>query len=318
MRRLSFSIGLCAPVALSCAGGGLSLISSFNPAEGGSMNSIGYDASADEVYVHFNHSAVIHVYAPDGTFIRTVPKPDPGGNDDDMEFVNQAIDINGTIVPANSLIVIENDGDPPRITAVHPVTGAIIAEQVFDGGLFGQWTGGGYSIARGTFFTADWSRDYIQEVDATDGTVLNEFVIRPPGSPYFVFFYSDVDVLNADGRLYLVSDSQEMIRGMTPEGEWAGDFFIEPLGVTGISGIAFDDTRGEVWLSSGNGNVYRLGGFPPSGCNTADIGIPIGLLDLNDVTVFVDAFLGGAPIADLAPPAGVLDLADVIAFSQAF
>jgi hypothetical protein len=54
------------------------------------------------------------------------------------------------------------------------------------------------------------------------------------------------------------------------------------------------------------------------GCNGADVAEPLGVLDLNDVTAFVDAFVSGYPIADLASPAGILDLSDVTAFIDAF
>jgi hypothetical protein len=55
---------------------------------------------------------------------------------------------------------------------------------------------------------------------------------------------------------------------------------------------------------------------PP--CNAADLGEPFGILDLNDITTFVDAFLSNSPVADLAPDFGVLDLSDINAFVQAF
>jgi outer membrane protein assembly factor BamB len=307
-----------APAGPAVGTGGIELIGSFNPAEGGAMNSIGFNTQTDEVFVHFNGSAVYHVYATDGTFLRTIPKPDPGGNDDDMDFAAVPVNVNGTIVPAHSLLVIENDSDPPRIFAVDPSDGAVLAEQAFNGSLFGTWTGGGYALASGTFFTSDWSRDFVQEVDASNGTVLREFSIRPAGSPSWGFFYSDLEVLDADGNLYLVSDSQTSIRGMTPAGAWLGDFEIGPLGVSGMSGIALDDETGEAWISSQNGTVYRLSGFPPDGCVIADLAFPLGVLDLNDVTGFVNAFLSQQPVADLAEPFTVFDLADVVAFIDAF
>jgi len=55
---------------------------------------------------------------------------------------------------------------------------------------------------------------------------------------------------------------------------------------------------------------------PP--CNPADLAEPGGLLDLADVTAFVQAFVAGDPAADLAEPFGLYDLADVIAFTSAF
>lgn len=51
---------------------------------------------------------------------------------------------------------------------------------------------------------------------------------------------------------------------------------------------------------------------------TADFDVPFGLLDLNDIAGFLNAYLSGDSGADLAEPFGTLDLSDVIAFVQAF
>lgn len=51
---------------------------------------------------------------------------------------------------------------------------------------------------------------------------------------------------------------------------------------------------------------------------TADLAAPFGLLDLSDVTAFVQAFVASQATADLALPCGVFDLDDLIAFVVAF
>ena len=329
MKRPSFTAAACTaamfvvPVADSTAGpvagtGGITLVSTFDPVEGGAMNSIGFDALSGEVFVHFNFNASIHVYASDGTFLRSIPKPFAGGNDDDMDFASVPVSVNGTTVPAGTLLIFENEPDPPRITAVDPADGTVLAEQTYDAGAIGQWTGGGYSLATDTYFGADWSRDFVQELDGDSGAILQEFPIRPPGSPAWDFFYSDLEVLDLDGNLYLVSDAQNSIRAMSNSGAWLGDFSLDPLGVSGMSGIAFDDDAGEAWISSQNGTVYRLAGFPPDGCVLADLAPPLGVRDLADVGGFIDAFTARAPVADLAEPFGVFDLADIAAFIDGF
>ena len=50
----------------------------------------------------------------------------------------------------------------------------------------------------------------------------------------------------------------------------------------------------------------------------ADIAEPFGVLDLADVTSFVDAFLNHDPLADIAEPIGLFDLADLNAFVVGF
>ena len=57
---------------------------------------------------------------------------------------------------------------------------------------------------------------------------------------------------------------------------------------------------------------------PPVSCGPADIGEPLGVLDLADIQAFITGFTGQDPIADLAAPAGVFDLQDIQAFITAF
>ncbi|MEM1186608.1 MAG: beta-propeller fold lactonase family protein [Planctomycetota bacterium] len=53
-------------------------------------------------------------------------------------------------------------------------------------------------------------------------------------------------------------------------------------------------------------------------CNAADLGVPFGFLDLEDVDVFIAAFLAGDAAADIAFPFGFIDLSDVDAFIGSF
>lgn len=309
---------LASAACLSAASaGGISLVSSFNPAEGGGINSLGYDHVADEVYVHFNHSSEFNIYAPDGTFLRTLPKPYAGGNDDDIEVLTSAAVIGGVPVPEGTLISIENENDPPRIMAIDKTDGSVIAQQDYSGSEIGQLVGGAQASGE-SFYLVDWQSDTIQRVSSNAGLIEDEFPLRPPGAPPFDIFYGDIDVLQEDGLIYAVSSSQNVIRALLPDGSWGGDFDITGLGITGMSGIGFDDARGEAWIGGQDGTVYRLAGFPPDGCVIADLAPPLGVLDLNDVGGFANAFIAQFPVADLAEPFGVYDLADILAFIDAF
>lgn len=309
---------LASAACLSAASaGGISLVSSFDPAEGSAINSLGYDHIADEVYVHFNHSAFFHIYSSDGTFQGTLPKPFEGGNDDDIEVLTSAAVIGGVSVPAGTLISIENENDPPRIYALSKADGSIIAQQDFVATGVGQWVGGAQASGN-SFYMVDWSLDLIQRVSSDADVIEDTFPVRPPGAPTFDIFYGDIDVLQEDGLIYAVSSTQNVIRALLPDGSWGGDFDVTGLGITGMSGIGFDDARGEAWIGSQNGSVYRLAGFPPDGCVIADLAPPLGVLDLNDVGGFANAFIAQFPVADLAEPFGVYDLADILAFIDAF
>jgi len=301
----------------SAPAGQITRISSFNPGEGGASNSIGYDRLENEVYVHFNANGSFHVYQPDGTFLRTIPKPFGGGNDDDIEVLTSPAVIGGVSVPEGTLISIENENDPPRIYAIDKSDGTVLAQQNYSGSDVGQWVGGAQASGN-TFFAVDWTRDAVQQLDSNNSVIENEFTVRPSGSPGFDIFFGDIDVLQSDGIIYAVSSSQNVIRALLPGGGWGGDVEVGALGVGGMAGIAFDDTTGEAWIGSQNGTVYRLGGFPPPGCVIADLAPPLGVLDLADVGGFANAFIAGDPVADLAEPFGQLDLSDVSAFIVAF
>lgn len=77
-------------------------------------------------------------------------------------------------------------------------------------------------------------------------------------------------------------------------------------------GSRYDDDRGE-----SSGSAYTFDFAPPAPCNPADLAEPFGLLDLDDVTSFVDAFIAQDLAADLDGN-GLLDLTDVIVFTSSF
>ena len=56
----------------------------------------------------------------------------------------------------------------------------------------------------------------------------------------------------------------------------------------------------------------------PSGCGAADLAVPLGTLDIDDVLTFLGAFAAGEPAADLAAPEGALDIDDVLTFLGSF
>ncbi len=55
-----------------------------------------------------------------------------------------------------------------------------------------------------------------------------------------------------------------------------------------------------------------------TGCNGADLALPLGTLDFSDVVAFLSAFGSMNAAADLAPPFETFDFSDVVAFLTAF
>lgn len=308
-------------VGAAMASGDLTLLGAFNPSEGVSINSIGFNESTDEVLVHFNHNWNVHVYTRSGSYLRSFAKPSGvAGNDDDLELATEPVSVGGTVVPAHSLFVVENDNDPPRIVAARATDGAVLAQQTFGASLVGAWTGGAYHHERDTFFCTDWISNAVEEVSAATGLILQQFPVSPAGVSYFSLYYSDVDVLRDSGHLYVVSDGQALIRVMTPTGQWVADIDVSGLGISGMAGIAIDDGRGEAWICSQNGVVYQLGGLEPfqgGPCSPADFAEPYGRLDFFDVQLFLQRFSAHHPSADLNED-GVFNFFDVQVFLAAF
>lgn len=319
MRRL-YGIGVLLAGA-TWAWADLTLLSTFNPGGSASINSIGFNESTDEVFVHFNHNWSVHVYARSGSYLRSFTKPSGvAGNDDDLELATEPVNVGGTIVPAHSLLIVENDNDPPRIVAARATDGAFLAQQAFNTSLNGNWTGGAYHHERDTFFCTDWSLNAVQEVDAGTGAVVQQFTIAPEGVPYFYLYYSDVDVLRASGHLYVVSNGQDFIRVMSPSGQWVVDMDVSGLGIDGMAGIAIDDGRGEAWICGQNGVVYQVGGLEPfqgGPCSPADFAQPFGVLNFFDVQAFLQAFSAHATSADMNSD-GVHNFFDMQTFLSLF
>jgi len=304
LRRVS-----CSAVALMIAGAALpaaaqiELLQTLDPTESGSLNAIGYDSVSDLIYVHAQSAADYQSFDRAGTFVANVAKPAPGGNDDDIEFASVPVTINSVTVPAGTLFSTENDADPPRIFAVDVSDGSILATISTDPGAVGSWVGGAYSSARGTFFTLDWTGDAVQEIDPADGSVLNSFSVVPTGATPFDVFFGDLDILDADGNIYIISSSQSRMRIMSPDGAWLGDTDFTPLGLLGgLSGIAFDDARGEIWMSSTGGFIYHIGNITPVTPCSSDLADDFGNPLVRDHQVTFGDFL--ALLGFVGPCAG--------------
>lgn len=100
------------------------------------------------------------------------------------------------------------------------------------------------------------------------------------------------------------------------DGRWLGDL--------GQEGTATDEERvavqGQtVWTIVDGDSVcgFPVPTPPATSCSAADLARPFGVLDLGDVSAFLEGFGGGDPIVDFNSDR-VLDLADLIAFVGAF
>lgn len=86
-------------------------------------------------------------------------------------------------------------------------------------------------------------------------------------------------------------------------------------GTVGQHDVGGEATGNGYSLRGGYWQIVRSAGDP--GCNPADLAQPYGVLDLADISAFVNAFTSGDLFADLNED-GVLDLMDISTFVGAF
>jgi hypothetical protein len=116
-----------------------------------------------------------------------------------------------------------------------------------------QTVGGAYLPGGDTVVTVQWiDPDSIRVIRSAQGEVIAEF---SPGTG-FDLFYGDTDVDHATGHLFLVSSPQTFLRELAPAdgavlAEW-------PLDIAGMSGLAVDDARNVLWISSTDGVIHRV------------------------------------------------------------
>jgi hypothetical protein len=246
----------------SPAHGQLTLISQFSPGLG-TLVGTGFEPTSDRVWVYADFGATINSYSRSGTAGATVTRPGESANDFDLSFAPVSFTLGTTSVPAGSMLVINGETGTADIHAVNPTTGSVVASLATAFGV-SHVVGGAYHPTRGTFFLVQdrvpggTEANLIAEVNPITGAVLNTF---GTGSSTYTINFGDLEVHSGTGNLYLVSSDETTIRELTPTGAFVQELAL-PAGVNSLTGLGFDELRGEAWVS-GNGNVYRLGGFTP-------------------------------------------------------
>lgn len=250
------ALALAATAAAAPAQG--QILSSFNPGEG-ALVAVGY--GNDEVFVNADFNAEIRVYDRAGSLLRSIPRPGASSNDFDLDVADAALTVGGVVVPTGTLLASNGDDSPDTLYALNPADGAVLASVTFGNN---QTVGVSYNPADGQLYSMDWNNDVVRVISPNTGAEVTNFPVAPAGSPAFDVFFGDVDI-DANGNLQIVTDTEPASRVITLEGA-----FVEDFNLTGfnngedllLSGIAFDNVRGEAWVSSRNGSVFQIAGFP--------------------------------------------------------
>jgi subtilisin-like proprotein convertase family protein len=129
-----------------------------------------------------------------------------------------------------------------------------------------------------------------------------------------------------DLRITLTSPGGTVSVFAEPRGDFSSDITNYPFlslrcwgeHAAGTWTIAISDERASN-IATWEDFTLTVHGTPASlNCNPADLAEAFGILDLNDIQAFVNAFSGAEAAADLADPFGVFDLNDIQAFVNAF
>ncbi len=155
--------------------------------------------------------------------------------------------------------------------------------------------------------TAGGDLSHLPAVPTPNHDVLTEvqFVVQPPG----IISQFRVEVnLSGDALATAFAEATISFGGQSDAAASKFDgVFSLPSGITVTS--ADISTPVSPRIVNNGIQIY--------GCSQSDLVEPFGLLDLADVTTFIEAFLNQSPLADL-DNSGLNDLADIVLFVEAF
>jgi uncharacterized protein YjiK len=243
----------------------LVVLDSFNGGTG-QISGLGFDRSTDTVWIYGSSDADLRQFTRTGTSLTSIARPGESANDFDVEFAPENLSLNGTAVPKQTLIAINGETGAAEIYAVNKLTGAVIATLNTTFGL-SHVVGGAYHRQRDTFFlvqdrqpAGSANDSVVAEIDPDTGGILSTFKIDNILAGYTVNF-GDLDINRQTGNLFIVSSDETSIAELTPAGTFVQTHAL-PVGVSSLSGLGLDESRGELWVSGTGGTVWRLGGLP--------------------------------------------------------
>jgi hypothetical protein len=244
---------------VAAVGDQLEIYNGFNPVRG-ALVALGYDEYRQLSYLYSSQGAGIFVYDRSGQQISTLDRPGEIADFFDIEVASQSFQMNNTLIPQGSLLIINGETDVAEIYALDPVNGTLLAELTSAYGN-SSVVGGTYNTKTNSFFLlqdrllANGS-DSIAEINAQTGDVLNTFPLNDVNHSFNVGT-GDITSDPITGNLYIVSSIDNTIDEYSSNGDFLRSINL-PLGVSQVSGIEVSGNGRKVWLSSSVGEVFEL------------------------------------------------------------
>jgi hypothetical protein len=254
-------------VTITTAGGtsaalDLNLLRPGDTAAVGVLGDMAVDPSSGALWVSDNNNPghLLRIDAGTGAILQTLTLTDAFGtsyafNLAGLQVVGQAMSLNGTNIPAGSLLLFNGYPNSDRVIAVNPVNGAIIASLVLSQNY--DLTAGVFDAASGHLFVTDTRNagNRIAEINPATGAEITSFAV-----PFSVSTYAGLAIDPVSGNLWLGTYSSgatlvELTRAGTEVRRL--DLASQGVGSNEISGLAFAPD-GSLRLASTNGVVYRI------------------------------------------------------------
>jgi hypothetical protein len=218
---------------------------------------LAYDHVDGRVWVYPCFGAQVLGFKPDGTATTPAPRGGEMANDVDVDVAAKAFTLNQAQVSAGDLLFINGETGPTEIHVIDKVGVTVGTLSTAFGNS--HVVGGAYHVARNTFFLVQdkvpggENGNRVAEINLVTGQVLNSFQT----TPNFIVDYGDLEVCQSTGHLFLVSSDEPTVAEFTPAGMFLNEYPL-PAGVTGATGIGFDDATGNAWVSGTSGAVWQL------------------------------------------------------------
>ena len=224
----------------------------------GTLIGLGFDYFRQLLYYYPRLDNNIYVHDRLGAAIMTFNVAGLGVEKLDLDIVPEAFQLGGQTMRQGKLMVINGQNGNATIQVVDPESG-VLEGQLNTGFGNGQVVGGAYNPVTKTIFLVQNNMggaeaNRVAEIDPEDGSVIGLIDLNDPSIDFDVM-YGDLDVDPVSGHLFLISNTENTLAQLTPQGQ-----FIRKITLPNIvdpSGIAISHTRDRVWVSNLNGNVYE-------------------------------------------------------------